>query len=142
MSESEYKHWCGNCQIRIYIQRHYGEILTWQDCPYTCEYAAAMRRSTEPPIIEAEENKKMSLLIKGMEMPKDGNETIVRIQPDGTILDQYGHHLAITAIEIKEETPYGDICDTCAGKDICDMAKSCKHDPQITSCYGYKEKGE
>lgn len=55
ISEHEYKHWCGNCQIRIYIQRHYGEILTWQDCPYTCEYATAMRRSTEPSIIEAEE---------------------------------------------------------------------------------------
>ena len=47
MSEYEYKHWCGNCQIRIYIQRHYGTILTWQDCPYTCEYAMAMRCSTE-----------------------------------------------------------------------------------------------
>ena len=43
----EYKHWCGNCQIRIYIQRHYGSILTWQNCPYTCEYSTAMRCSTE-----------------------------------------------------------------------------------------------
>ena len=47
MSEYEYKHWCGNCQIRIYIQRYYGRILTWQDCPYPCEYATAMRCSTE-----------------------------------------------------------------------------------------------
>ena len=45
--KGEYKHWCGNCQIRIYIQRHEGMTLTWQDCPYTCEYATAMRRSTE-----------------------------------------------------------------------------------------------
>lgn len=44
---SEYKHWCGNCQIKIYVQRHCGRILTWQDCPYTCEYAIAMRCSTE-----------------------------------------------------------------------------------------------
>ena len=40
---SEYTHWCGNCQIRVYIQRHYGNRLSWQDCPYTCEYATAMR---------------------------------------------------------------------------------------------------
>ena len=47
MSEYEYQHWCGNCQIRIYIQSHEGRILTWQDCPYTCEYATAMRCSTK-----------------------------------------------------------------------------------------------
>ena len=47
MSEQVYKHWCGNCQIRIYVERHYGTRLTWQDCPYTCEYATAMRCSTE-----------------------------------------------------------------------------------------------
>lgn len=41
---SEYRHWCGTCQIRIYIQRHYWRILTWQDCPYTCAYAESMRR--------------------------------------------------------------------------------------------------
>lgn len=33
------------------------------------------------------------ILIRGMEMPIGGNETIIRIQPDGTVLDQYGHHL-------------------------------------------------
>ena len=42
-----YKHWCGNCQIKIYEKRHYGRTLTWRDCPYTCEYATAMRCSTE-----------------------------------------------------------------------------------------------
>ena len=42
----------------------------------------------------------MSILIEGMEMPIDGNETIIRIQPDGTVLDQYGHHLAINAIPV------------------------------------------
>lgn len=52
----EYKHWCGNCQIRIYIQRHYGEILTWQNCPYTCEYATAMRCSTEAKGERRDEN--------------------------------------------------------------------------------------
>ena len=42
----------------------------------------------------------MSVLIKGMEMPTDGNETIIRIQTDGTVLDQYGHHLVITAVPV------------------------------------------
>ena len=40
---AEYKHWCGNCQIRVYIERHYGKRLNWTDCPYTCEYANQMR---------------------------------------------------------------------------------------------------
>ena len=47
MTEQEYKHWCGNCQIKIYMQRHNGWELTWQNCPYTCEYATAMRCSIE-----------------------------------------------------------------------------------------------
>ena len=42
---AEFEHWCGNCQIRIYIQRHYGEELNWHDCPYVCEYATSMRNS-------------------------------------------------------------------------------------------------
>ena len=43
----EYKHWCGNCQIRVYIERHYDKRLSWEECPYTCEYAAAMRCSAQ-----------------------------------------------------------------------------------------------
>ena len=50
----------------------------------------------------------MSVYIKGMEMPKDGNETIIRIQPDGTVLDQYGHHLSITAVPVP---PHGRLID-------------------------------
>ena len=44
----------------------------------------------------------MSVLIRGMKMPTDGNETIIRIQPDGTVLDQYGHYLAIAAVSISK----------------------------------------
>ena len=44
----------------------------------------------------------MSIYIEGMNMPTDGNETIIRIQPDGTVLDQYGHYLAITAVPIQK----------------------------------------
>lgn len=43
----------------------------------------------------------MSILIKGLgEMPKEGNETILRLMPDGTVLDQYGHHLALKAVPV------------------------------------------
>ena len=49
----EFIHWCGNCQIRVYIQRHYEKDLNWHDCPYTCEYASAMRCSTKAPNYEA-----------------------------------------------------------------------------------------
>ena len=42
----------------------------------------------------------MSVYIDGLEMPKEGNETIIRIQPDGVVLDQYGHHLDLTAIAV------------------------------------------
>lgn len=54
------------------------------------------------------EKMQMSILINSMEMPTDGNETIIRIQSDGTVLDQYGHHLAITAIPVP---PHGDLID-------------------------------
>ena len=43
----EYSHWCGNCQIKIYVLRHYGKELSWKDCPYSCEYGYAMRNSTK-----------------------------------------------------------------------------------------------
>ena len=40
---------CKDCKWfgDIGCARHYGRILTWKDCPYTCEYATAMRCSTE-----------------------------------------------------------------------------------------------
>lgn len=39
----DYNHCCWNCQIRIYIQRHYGIWLDYKNCPYTCKYAEEMR---------------------------------------------------------------------------------------------------
>lgn len=33
-------------------------------------------------------------------MPEEGNETIIRIQTDGVVLDQYGHYLDLTAITV------------------------------------------
>lgn len=75
----------------------------------------------------------MSILIKGMEMPADGNETIIRIQPDGTVLDQYGHHLAIATVPAADVRPvvrgewheydddYGKICCSVCEEDApCD----------------------
>ena len=50
----------------------------------------------------------MSVLAKGMDMPKEGNETIIRIQPNGSVLDQYGDHLAITAVSVP---PHGRLID-------------------------------
>lgn len=47
---TEYKHWCGNCQIRIYIQRHENIVLNWRNCPFTCEYATDMRRKMDERI--------------------------------------------------------------------------------------------
>lgn len=51
----------------------------------------------------------MSVLIKGMKMPENGNETIIRIQPNGTILDQYGHHLIIKAVYVPPHGRLGDL---------------------------------
>lgn len=44
----------------------------------------------------------MSIYISGLELPDKGfgNETIIRIQPDGVVLDQYGHHLGLNAIAV------------------------------------------
>lgn len=41
----------------------------------------------------------MGIYINKMEMPLNvpGNELIIRIQPNGDVLDQYGHHLALHA---------------------------------------------
>lgn len=41
----------------------------------------------------------MGIYIDKMEMPLDvpGNEKIIRIQPNGDVLDQYGHYLALSA---------------------------------------------
>ena len=41
----------------------------------------------------------MAIYINKMEMPLDvpGNELIIRIQPNGDVLDQYGHYLALHA---------------------------------------------
>ena len=50
----------------------------------------------------------MSVLIKGMKLPANENETIIRIQPNGTILDQYGHHLIIKAVPVP---PHGRLID-------------------------------
>lgn len=44
---AEFVHWCGNCQIRIYIERHYGTRLNWVNCSYMCDYATKMRHISE-----------------------------------------------------------------------------------------------
>ena len=51
----------------------------------------------------------MGVYIPGVEMPADGNETIIRIQSDGTVLDQYGHHLGLKALFVPEHGRLGDL---------------------------------
>lgn len=50
----------------------------------------------------------MGLYIEKMELPKGGNETIIRILPNGEILDQYGHHLGVSALSVP---PHGNLID-------------------------------
>lgn len=50
----------------------------------------------------------MGLYIEKMELPKGGNETIIRILPNGEILDQYGHHLGLSALSVP---PHGELKD-------------------------------
>lgn len=50
----------------------------------------------------------MGVYIEGAELPMEGNEIIIRIQPDGSILDQYGHHLSLKAIFVPK---HGDLVD-------------------------------
>lgn len=51
----------------------------------------------------------MSIYIKGMEMPSFGNETIIRIQSGGGILDQYGHYLNCEAVPVPAHGRLGDL---------------------------------
>ncbi len=51
----------------------------------------------------------MGVYLEGMDMPSRGNETIIRIQPGGGILDQYGHHLDCTAIHVPPHGRLGDV---------------------------------
>ena len=50
----------------------------------------------------------MGIYIEGAVMPMEGNETIIRIQSDGSILDQYGHHLYLKAVSVP---PHGDLVE-------------------------------
>lgn len=52
----------------------------------------------------------MSIIIYGMDMPQngEGNELIVRVQPDGTVLNAQGIHLYA---EAKEIPPHGRLID-------------------------------
>lgn len=74
----------------------------------------------------------MSILINGMEMPSFGNETIIRIQPDGSILDQYGHHLldckAIPATDMRPVV----LCQECyAYRRDKELAEAAYLDPEM-----------
>lgn len=59
----------------------------------------------------------MSVLIKGMEMPKGSHEIIVRIQSDGRVLDQWGHRFNQEFIAVPVP-PHGRLIDADAMDDI------------------------
>lgn len=63
----------------------------------------------------------MGVYIPGVEMPTEGNETIIRILPDGTVLDQYGHHLGLKALPVPE---HGRLMDKDAFIDGCEALSS------------------
>lgn len=42
----------------------------------------------------------MGIYIKGIDMPPEGCEVIIRIQPDGTVLDEHGVHLYAKAVPV------------------------------------------
>ena len=52
----------------------------------------------------------MGVYIKGIEMPKnyEGCEVIIRIQPNGEVLDLHGIHIGATAIPVP---PHGRLID-------------------------------
>ena len=51
----------------------------------------------------------MSLLIKGMEMPKEDEEIIIRISSDGTVMTEYA--LPITGVKAVPVPPHGRLID-------------------------------
>ena len=73
---SEFVHWCGNCQIRVYIRRHYDYDFNWQNCPYVCEYATQMREWTKQFNYEREESVGAKIEAERKEMlePWKGNK--------------------------------------------------------------------
>lgn len=51
----------------------------------------------------------MSILIEGMEMPKEDEEIIIRISPNGTVMTEYA--LPITGVKAVPVPPHGDLID-------------------------------
>lgn len=61
----------------------------------------------------------MAVLINGMEMPKEDEEIIIRISPNGTVMTEYA--LPITGVKAVSVPPHGRLIDADAMfKDICD----------------------
>ena len=62
----------------------------------------------------------MSILIEGVKMPPkgEGNEVIIRIQPDGTVLNAEGFYISAKA---KELPPHGRLIDADALEEYCEQ---------------------
>ena len=44
------------------------------------------------------------ILVAGIEIPDEGNETVIRIQPDGSVLDVHGIELDAIALDVNKLT--------------------------------------
>ena len=119
------------------------------ECPFErCVLRALVDRHPDCPLVEADPVKHGRWVNdKGLYKCSECNElwthwwvNVVPIERMNKIMKYCPNCGA--KMDADEGTHYGDICDNCADKNICNMAKSCKHNPPITACYGYKEKGE
>ena len=63
----------------------------------------------------------MSILIEGMEMPKEDEEIIIRISPNGTVMTEYA--LPITGVKAVPVPPHGRLIDADALKKVVASAK-------------------
>ena len=78
----------------------------------------------------------VSILIEGVKMPPkgEGNEVIVRIQPDGTVLDAQGIHLYAKA---KEIPPHGRLIDGDALEEYCEKQAEDKWNQKAGTLWSY-----
>ena len=74
----------------------------------------------------------MSVLIEGMEMPKEDEEIIIRISPNGTVMTEYA--LPITGVKAVHVPPHGRLIDADAVIDL--VMQYCPDDDGVCSKAG------
>ena len=66
----------------------------------------------------------MSVLIKGMEMPTEDEEIIIRISPNGTVMTEYA--LPITGVKAVPVPAHGDLIERLDVIGYCDIPQGCE----------------